>query len=265
MTSFSSRYGYHEVVEADITVREDAPQELRDFLVELAYDNGFPPKKLRELVCRSLRKRPDPNNWSEYPNIDNEVRDLIDQCKWYKVYDLYEKVFDKIETDSFGMDSKNVEIEVNEFLIENGIGWKVVERKFEYRGSESFETIISTAQSSEKELGHLTASNELHEAILDLSRRPTPDCTGAIQHGMASLECVAREVVGDPKANLGHIMKRYSDLIPAPLDDAVVKAWGYASEHGRHIREGREPTEAEAELIVGLCASVGNYLTKKNA
>lgn len=79
---------------------------------------------------------------------------------------------------------------------------------------------------------------------------------------MASLECVAREVTGDVKANLGDILKRHNTIIPPPLDQAVAKAWGYASENGRHIREGREPSFNEAELIVGLCASLGNYLIK---
>lgn len=103
----------------------------------------------------------------------------------------------------------------------------------------------------------------MHEAVADLSRRPSPDITGAIQHAMASLECVARETCGDPKATLGEIIKRHNELIPPPLDQAISKAWGYASEHARHIREGREPAYAEAELIVGLCASVSTYLSRK--
>lgn len=82
---------------------------------------------------------------------------------------------------------------------------------------------------------------------------------------MASLECVAREVTGDRKATLGEILRKHSSIIPAPLDQAVVKAWGFASENGRHIQEGREPTFNEAELIVGICASVGNYLVKSKA
>ena len=80
---------------------------------------------------------------------------------------------------------------------------------------------------------------------------------------MASLECVARDLTGDPRANLGEILKKQSDLIPKPLDEAVKKAWGYASEHARHIREGRNPSLEEAELIVGICASVTTYLIKK--
>ena len=111
--------------------------------------------------------------------------------------------------------------------------------------------------------GLRTAQQELHEALMDLSRRPDPDISGAIQHSMAALECVAREVTGNPRATLGEIIKRNPGLIPKPLDDAVAKAWGYASEHARHIREGRMPSYEEAELVVGLCASVSTYLVKK--
>jgi hypothetical protein len=54
-------------------------------------------------------------------------------------------------------------------------------------------------------------------------------------------------------------------MLPPPLDKGVEKAWGYASEMGRHVREGRELEREEAELIVGIAASVSTYLTKKRA
>ncbi len=59
-------------------------------------------------------------------------------------------------------------------------------------------------------------------------------------------------------------MKRYPDVIPRPLDEAVSKAWGFASEHARHIREGREPTFEEAELVVGVAAAITTYLVRKH-
>lgn len=40
-------------------------------------------------------------------------------------------------------------------------------------------------------------------------------------------------------------------------------AWGYASEHGRHLREGHNPSFHEAELLVGLSASLSNYIIQK--
>jgi hypothetical protein len=47
-----------------------------------------------------------------------------------------------------------------------------------------------------------------------------------------------------------------------PLDDSVAKAWGYASEMARHIREGRKPERKDVELIVGLAATVATYLSR---
>jgi hypothetical protein len=45
---------------------------------------------------------------------------------------------------------------------------------------------------------------------------------------------------------------------------AVEKAWGYASEVGRHLQEGREPSAEEAELVTTVCAAVVTYLVKKH-
>ena len=78
---------------------------------------------------------------------------------------------------------------------------------------------------------------------------------------MAALECVARDACGNQKATLGEITKRYPDLLPKPIDAAVEKVWGYASEMGRHIREGREPRRKEVELIVGLAATIATNLS----
>lgn len=263
MESFSKRHGFSSVEEIEITIREDAPEDFRGFFIQLSYEYGLNPSTLRSLVCNVLKKMPDPSNWSEYPNINYEVTNLLFACKWYKVYDILERTLNhirEINYDAGVYDS--FEKEVNDYFIENGIGWKVEGGLVEFRGTEVFESVVKNAQHIEREAGHNTASKELHQALGDLSRRPHPDATGAIQHAIASLECIAREITGDRKANLGDIMKRNSYIIPEPLDQAIVKAWGYASENGRHIREGREPSLNEAELIVGLSASLGSYLIK---
>lgn len=260
---FSSRHGFRHTSNVEISVRHDAPYELRGVLVELAYSCGFRPKSLRSLVCRVLLKRPDPNNWSEYPNIDDEVRYLLDDCIWYRVYDVAEAICHKMYEAPTSYNPEKFQSELNMFFIENGIGWQITDGKIEVRGPEAIQEAVNTTKSLLNSTGFKTAQQELHEALMDLSRRPDPDISGAIQHSMAALECVAREVIGNPKATLGEILKRNSILIPKPLDDAVAKAWGYASEHARHIREGRLPSYEEAELIVGLCASVSTYLVKK--
>lgn len=58
-------------------------------------------------------------------------------------------------------------------------------------------------------------------------------------------------------------MKKYPDIVPKPLDKSIAFVWGFSSEQGRHLREGREPNYIEAELLVELSSTISNYLAKK--
>jgi hypothetical protein len=66
------------------------------------------------------------------------------------------------------------------------------------------------------------------------------------------------------KKTFGEILKKRPDLFPKPLDQAAEKVWGFASEMGRHMREGRAPMVKDALLMVGLCASLAAYLTERD-
>lgn len=260
--SFSERHGFNEIHEVPITIRNDAPYALRGILVDLAYEFGLRPSTLRNLVCRRLRTRADQNNWSEYPNIDYEVRGLIDECAWFKVYDILEDIVNEINETSDQNQLAKFQAEINMVFIEHGIGWKLVDGVITYRGPEGIDKLLVSAVETEVSKGYKTSANELHEAIKDMSRRPNADITGAIQHAIASLECVAREVSGS-KETLGQWLKKHPDAFPKPLGEYVEKIWGFACEHGRHLIESGEPSLDEAELVLGLCATLGNYLSKK--
>jgi len=267
---FSSKHGFSQP-DAEISIRHDAPDELRSVLVHIAYECGFSPTPLRELVCRVLRKRPNPQNWSEYPNVDQEVRGLIDNCAWFEVYDVIEEIHRAFESGDLvtkqrrGHEHEGHKFaeEINRYFRVNGYGWQLADGQIQVKGSESFEETIHSARQVLAETARNTADTELHQALLDLSRRPEADVTGAIQHSIAALECVMRDVTGDPKSTLGDLLKRYPDAFPKPVDQSVEKAWGYASEMGRHLREGRPPTFEEAELIVGLAGVLCRYLVRK--
>jgi hypothetical protein len=265
---FSERHGY--APETEITVRYDAPHELRGVMLDIAYEAGLSPSPMRDLVCRVLRTRPDPNNWSEYPNIAGEVEYLVDHCQWFEVYDIIEEIYQALlrgeergDEEQAERPSEHFARELNKYFIKSGIGWQLADGQLQVRGPESFEVAVHQAQEALEGGGRQTAGREIHQALLDLSRRPEPDITGAIQHAMAALECVARDAAGDPKLTLGEIIKRHPGLIPAPLDQAIERAWGYSSEHARHLREGRNPDMDEAQLIVGLSAVVITYLSSK--
>lgn len=257
--TFSKRQGLFTLKEKEITVREDAPEGLRGFIKMAYYDLGKNPSDLRSITSRVLKNPPDSNNWSEFPNIDYEVGQHLESCEWYLVYDIIETIIQKLNA----QEKATFTEEINEYFITNGIGWKIVNGFIETRGDEVFETAVKTVVSVLETAKLATAKTEIREALNDLSRRPTPDITGAIQHSLACLECVTREVTGDTKSTLGDLMKKFPGVIPSPLDQAVTKIWGFTSEQGRHLREGQAPEYLEAELVVEVTSAIATYLGKK--
>ncbi len=220
---------------------------------------GFSPKYLRSEVCRVLLRTPDRDNWSD-GNVFDEARVLVEMCPWFRVYDIAEAFYARIAHH----DSEKAaafEERLNEIFLENGIGWSMESGQIVARGSEAFTLATREAAADMAATGRRTAANELHEALADISRRPKADETGAIQHTMAALECVARDVTGNTGKTLGALV---SDLnLPKPLDTALEKLWGYTSEMGRHLREGRQPGFDEAELVVTLACGISTYLSRR--
>jgi hypothetical protein len=248
---FSQRRGFSARA-AEITIRNEVPQHVRDALLHIAIDTGFRPSELRAVMCRALRVAPDSDNWSEFPNIRDEVQRLMESAEWYRVYDIVEALAEFVEGTER---AESFEREVNEYFSEAGVGWQLVDTGIEVRGPEHFESALDAVASALTDSTKGTAQREFHEARLDLSRRPEPDLTGAVQHALAGLECVARDAVGEPTATLGAILKRYPDLVPKPLDGALEKVWGYASDRARHVREGDAVQQSEAELLVTVAAA----------
>lgn len=256
---FSKRLGLSTFKVKEIIAREDAPEGLRAFIPMVFYERGKYPSDLREIICRILRTPPDRNNWSEYPNIDYEVKEHLENCEWFVVYDIIETIIEKLNS----ADRKVFSEEINEYFIRNGIGWKIENNIIVTRGDETFESSVKNIVTILDNANLQTAKSEIKEALADLSRRPHPDITGAIQHSLACLECVTREVIGDKNLTLGDLMKKYPGVIPIPLDQAVTKIWGFTSEQGRHLKEGKAPEYLEAELVVEVTAAISSYLGKK--
>ena len=256
-TRFSTRHGYDNAA-PEISVREDAPRELRSVVVDIAYEAGLTPGQLREVVCRVLRVESDSDNWSYFP-ITQEVKGELLRCEWFEVYDVIEEIPGAITDGS----PDEFEEELNLYFIRKGIGWQLTDGIIEVRGPEPFEVAIRGALDNLSKSDRETAHTELREALRDLSRRPA-DKTGAVQHAVAAMECVARDISGDSNATLGKLVRQNPDLLPRPLDTAVEKIWGYASGRGRHLREGETISYEEAELIVTISAAVCSYLVQNN-
>lgn len=261
-TRFSDRHGYR-LTPPEITVYEDAPSELRDAIPLIAQVLGMQPSKMREAICQVLLVRPDRYNWFEYPNIWEEVGGLMTDAEWYKVYDIAEALYSKTaEILPFSPDNaKQFERSLNDVFVENGIGWEMRDGKINLRGSAAFQKSAHEVPEQLNDSGLSRASSELQEALRDISRRPNPDVTGAMQHAMAALESTAREITGQPKPTLGKLISKLN--LPAPVDAAIHKLWGYASDRGRHVREGQAVDRAEAEFIVTVVGALCAYLIRR--
>ena len=261
---FSDRHGY-QAPPAKIVVREDAPYELRHAIPLVARAAGMSPSQMRDAICDALLVAPDPDNWSEYPNVWDEVGRLMNDAPWYRVYDIVEVLYAELASTHQWNTSHHAagqfQKRLNGFLAEKGIGWELRDGQITHRGSEVFAKSTQEVPDHLQNSGFQRAANELREALGDISRRPEPDVTGAVQHAMAALEATARSVTGQENATLGKLLGQID--LPSPLDKALEKLWGYASDRGRHIREQQTITAAEAELIVAVAGSVCAFLAQK--
>jgi hypothetical protein len=255
MKSFSQRHSHQKPV--PIAVRDSAPEAFRLFLIDtlqhylhIDYRNDS-----SEFVFVSLGKVPR-ISW-------RAARNEMLGAPWFKIYDLLEGAHARVCVKSSER-AENLRTLVNNFFENNGYAYKLSEAgHIEHRGGESFEAAIDRAYVALTEAGLLTAENEIHKALENLSQRPIPDLTGAVQHAMAGLECAAKHLSGESKLELGKITKRYPDLFPPPLGEVVAQLYGFASNNGRHLVEGGAPNFSEAELIVGIAATTAAYLARK--
>ena len=253
MPTFSIRHDLR-TTNIPITIRNDAEYSFRMWLVSLSKRVGLNVKTILNIICRCTYQGEDRNWGDEY--IENEAKDKLGNTAWYYVYDVVESLYDSINTTK----KQEFASEVNTYFIENGYGWKFENSQVLFRGNEIEEHTFANAIQSLST--NPTAQSELKLALDNISKRPNADSTGTIQHAMAAFECFCRQKFGVTTSTLGEIIQRNRSSFTPPLDNAIDKLWGFASNHGRHIQNGGEATEAEAEFILNICSSLIVYMSK---
>jgi hypothetical protein len=80
MNTFSKRHGFSLSDEVEITIREEAPHGLRDFIITVADDDcKLSPFTLRAIICRILKETPDPNKLLPASEQQPEIANAIQQ------------------------------------------------------------------------------------------------------------------------------------------------------------------------------------------
>ena len=261
MERFSDREGYRPSAPR-ITVREDAPYNLRRAIPWIAEQMGRQPYTIRMVTCGVLQIPPRQEN-RDAPDIRQEVDWLMDEAPWPEVYDIAEALCDEF-VEVYGPDGGDeFEGRLNDFFVRHGIGWEFRDGRITHRGSEVFAKSTHEIPDRLDESGFPQAAKQMRKALTDISRRPKPDTTGAISRAMGALETTAGKITGPPRSTMGALVR---DLdLPAPVDGAVHKLWGYASNRARHISEQQEedPGVAEAELIVAVAGALCEFLAQR--
>ena len=208
-----------------------------------------------------MHASPDRGNWTEIPNIRDEVMRLIDDAEWYQVYDVIEGLLEFIEgTRGYDLAEQFV-AQINDLFVDTGAGWQLrAGEGIVLRGDAEFEVAVERARTSLSQANYGVAEGEIREALHDISRRPEPDLTGAIHHALGALESTARYLSGSEKP-FNEVMAIVG--VPKPLDSALSKLWGYSSNFGRHVSPTNVPSLNDATLIVHLSSAICRYLVEE--
>jgi AbiJ N-terminal domain 4 len=263
---FSKRHGYFGQPK-EITVREDAPKDLRFAFLETtreiarAYQGQYPDTEIRDVVAKTLGKWLDPAVW-HYEEAWKQVEGAVYNCEWFRVYDLIESVQGYFERTTPRAAEEFAE-RINDLFATQGIGWQIVNGEIVTRGDEVFERTVMTGAAALKEDAKPTAAGHLQFAISALSARPKANTSGAVTHATSAVECVLGEITGQTMT-LGKYLDKYPTLFHPALKKGLDGIYGYASDEGaRHGKEGIEPAREEAEFVVAACAAICTLLTMK--
>ncbi|MGY6703121.1 AbiJ-NTD4 domain-containing protein [Roseinatronobacter sp.] len=252
---FSKKHGF--ATPPPIQFRHDAPEGMRHAVVQAAYEH-FSYEQIRASVCRTLYLAPDKGNWSEIPNIRDEVEWIINDTEWYRVYDVIEALLSDIEGTYGYCAAREFADRINSIFVGTGAGWQLVAGDgIVIRGDADFEDAIQSSKASLSQAAFDVAAKEIQEALGDLSRRPEADLTGAIHHALGALEATARYISGT-NDDLGKLASKIG--LPAPLDGALKQMWGFSSNFGRHVSPTKIPSQEEAQLIVHLSSAYCKFL-----
>lgn len=267
--SFSARYGFGN---RSNPIREDVPESIRVGLREVLAKVGFDrPLLQRRIICQALRVRPDQNNWSEYPNVDQEVDDLVHSLQWFKFYDMCEKL-NMLEEVRHGspMLPEYVDIlfsdELNKLFAEENVVYRMnANGEIHPQGSPQFEEAIHVAIETLTDPVFQPPLEQFEKALSFRNGLP-PDHPNAVKEAVNSLEAVLQIVADKPGVALPQVLTT-SDL---GYDGHIVKIMkelyglGCAVQGGRHAGVGGLiPSGIEADWAIHSSAACIAYAISK--
>ncbi len=253
---FSRRAGHGA---EDPVVYGDAPGALRYGLREVLDDLGWTaPSAQRHILCKALRMIPNKYNWSEYPNIESEVQDLIAIEPWYRFFDAMERIPKFLAEE----DVATYYQKMNALFAEERIGYRFESGAIVQLGTEEFHTAVGNARIA---LGdeRFAEPRRQFELGYDFRNRRPPDWANTIKEAVNSVEGVLQVIYCRPGVSLTAII---SENLPAELPGGIKQLFrslysqGSGTVGARHASiGGNVPTRPRAELALHVAASLHEF------
>lgn len=229
---FSLRHGIEAAPEQPIF--DDAPPRLRFFALEFLKKN-FYDHVARELVARILCTPKLLTLDIHGPRSWGLLRESIEECKWWDLYNLLEGIYVDLEHNASGRPTSFVE-EVNAVFGEESIGWRMaanghLERQLPKIASVEEEAAFRELQAPRfaAALGHMESSRGAYNAR---PRRDREVCSEAFD----ALESVAKEEFSLPTGTFGDAIKaaRSNGTVSQETLSILEKIYALGNNHFRH-------------------------------
>ena len=238
---------------------DDTPEGVRYGLREVLHRLGREtPTQQRSILCKAMLVQPDSYNFSDYPNVDLEVADLLVGQPWYEFLDAVERI--PIYLDSI-TGTQFFEL-MNQLFADEALGYRFDAGKIMRLGSEEFHTAIREARRALDGDRFEDARNQFEKGLAFRDARP-PDWANAIKEAVNSVEAVLQIVCERPGVSMTTIL---GENIPEDVPSGVKKLFRALYGHGsgttgsRHAAVGgAAPTAARAELALHVAAALHAY------
>jgi len=249
---------------------EDVPERARVGLYHLVerFFGGEHQKSCLELyqeICVALRI-PRERGLGAY-TVSIVIEKLIKDCEWHQFYDICEVMWANPYSEYSRHQGKFTE-QVNTLFREEQLGFEMRDGKIEKVGSGFIDAKVKEVRYLLKEPEFKSADELFEKAIKALNIRPNPDVENCIKDSVAAIESIGKIVSNNEKAELDDIIKSAvrKGVIPAPLDQTIIKLHAYRGKEPAVAHGGIEPSKVTAdiaEFVLAMSAAIIIYLVKK--
>ena len=250
---FSIRAG---LMENSPLVYDDAPEGIRYGLREVLEDLGYAgPKSQRRILCKALRVMPDSGNWSDYPNVDDEVTQLVSIQPWYRFFDAMERIVKFLPDENVA----NYHEKMNELFSEERVGYRFESGSIVRMGTEEFHGAVEGALTALQDDRFAVPRRQFQRAYEFRNARP-PDWANTIKEAVNSVEGVLQVIYQRPGVSLPSILSQnFPDNLPGGIKKLFqgLYSQGSGTVGARHAAVGgNEPNGPRAELAIHTAASL---------